>query len=187
MRIGYARTSTLDQVAGIEAQERDLVAAGCERVYREQVSSVDVVNREQLAAALYYLRDGDTLVVTKLDRLARSMPHLMEIVCKLQQKGAALSILDIKIDTSTPSGKLMMNVFGSVAQFEREIMLERQREGIAKAKSDGKYKGRVPTARRKTDQILSLAASGVGPTAIATQLGVSRRSVHRIIADSATA
>ena len=140
--IGYARTSTVDQAAGLEAQERDLNAVGCTRIFTEQVSSVDVKAREQLDAALGYVREGDTLVVTKLDRLARSVAHLLDVLAVLTGKGAALSILDMGIDTSTPTGKLMLTVLGGVAEFERAIMLERQREGIAKAKAAGKYKGR---------------------------------------------
>ena len=149
MLIGYARTSTLDQKAGIEAQVRDLQVAGCERLFQEQVSSVDVANREQLALALDFIREGDALVVTKLDRLARSVAHLMTILEALKAKGASLRILSMGIDTSTPTGKLMLTLLGGVAEFEREIMLERQREGIAKAKAEGKYKGRKPTARRR--------------------------------------
>ena len=93
------------------------------------------------------MREGDVFVVTKLDRLARSVAHLVEIGTRLEAKGVALKVLDQAIDTSTPSGRLMFNMLGSIAQFERELMLERQREGIAKAKAEGKYKGRKPTAR----------------------------------------
>jgi DNA invertase Pin-like site-specific DNA recombinase len=152
MLIGYARTSTLDQKAGLAAQLRDLEAAGCERIFTEEVSSVDVVRREQLAEALSFARTGDTLVVTKLDRLARSVAHLVELLARLEGKGVALRILAMGIDTSTPTGKLMLTVLGGVAEFEREIMLERQREGIAKAKAAGKYKGRAPTAQAKAAQ-----------------------------------
>ena len=179
MIIGYARTSTVEQEAGFDAQIRDLTAAGCERVFSEQVSSV--AQRDQLEAALDFVRDGDVLVVTKLDRLARSMGNLMDIVRVLERKNVGLRILAMNLDTSTPTGKLMMNVLGSVAQFEREMMLERQREGIAKAKADGKYKGRAPTARAKTDEILSLKAQGLGATAIARELGIGVSSVYRAL------
>lgn len=180
MIVGYARTSTLDQVAGIEAQERDLAAAGCEKIFREQVSSVDVAQRDQLALALDFLRDGDTLVVTKLDRLARSVAHMHELLQRITAKGAALKILNMGIDTNTPTGKLMLNVLGGVAEFEREIMLERQREGIAKAKQAGKYKGRVPTAQRKAAEVNALRAEGLGATEIARRLGISRASVYNV-------
>jgi DNA invertase Pin-like site-specific DNA recombinase len=181
MLVGYARTSTLDQKAGLEAQHRDLNAVGCERIFTEQVSSVDAVRREQLQEALSFVRQGDTLIVTKLDRLARSVAHLMEILGQLEAKGVALRILSMGIDTNTPTGKLMLTILGGVAQFEREVMLERQREGIAKAKAEGKYKGRAPTARAKADEVLRLHKAGVGATEISKQLGIGRASVYRIL------
>lgn len=182
--VGYARTSTLDQTAGLEAQERDLTAAGCARIFREQVSSVDVVRRDALAEALAWLRPGDALVVTKLDRLARSVAHLVEILAQLEAKGAALRILAMGIDTATPTGKLMLTILGGVAEFERAIMLERQREGIAKAKAEGRYKGRRPTARAKAEDVLRLHGEGVGGTEIARRLGLGRASVYRILDDA---
>jgi DNA invertase Pin-like site-specific DNA recombinase len=181
MLVGYARTSTLDQQAGIEAQERDLQAAGCERLFREQVSSVDVKQRDQLAAALDFVRDGDTLIVTKIDRLARSVGHLLEVVELLRTKGAALQILNLGIDTGTATGKLMLTVLAGIAEFERSIMLERQREGIAKAKGEGKYKGRAPTARAKAEQVRELHSAGMGATEIAGKLGIGRASVYRAL------
>jgi DNA invertase Pin-like site-specific DNA recombinase len=184
MLIGYARTSTLDQKAGIDAQIRDLTKAGCEKLFHEQVSSVDVANREQLAQALEFVREGDTLVVTKLDRLARSVAHLLSILDALKAKGAELRILNMGIDTGTPTGKLMLTMLAGVAEFEREIMLERQREGIAKAKAEGKYKGRAPTARAKADEVKALAAQGVGATKIAERLGIGRASVYRVLGRS---
>jgi len=181
MLVGYARTSTLDQTAGLEAQLRDLEAQGCEKIFQEQVSSVDVRARERLDEALSYVREGDTLVVTKLDRLARSVAHLVDVRQRLEDGGADLRIIDLNLDTSTPTGKLMVNLLGSVAEFEREIMLERQREGIAKAKAAGKYKGRKPTARAKAEEVLSLKAEGIGPTEIAKRLCIGRASVYRIL------
>jgi DNA invertase Pin-like site-specific DNA recombinase len=179
MIVGYARTSTTEQVAGLEAQERDLKAAGVERIYTEQTSSIG--DRPQLLTALEYLRDGDTLIVTKLDRLARSVADLCKIVAAIEAKGASLRILAMNLDTATPTGRLMLNVIGSVAQFEREIMLERQREGIAKAKAEGRYKGRKPTARAKAADIRRLAAEGVTREAIAKQLGIGVASVYRML------
>jgi DNA invertase Pin-like site-specific DNA recombinase len=181
MFIGYARTSTLDQKASIEAQTRDLQAVGCDKLFSEQVSSVDVARREQLAQALDYIREGDTLVVTKLDRLARSVAHLLTITEALKNKSANLRILNLGIDTSTPTGKLMLTVLGGIAEFEREIMLERQREGIAKAKAEGKYKGRKATARAKEAEIRRLKGEGVGPSQIAKRLGIGRASVYRVL------
>ncbi len=178
-KIGYARTSTLDQEAGFDAQIRDLKAVGCEKVYQEQVSAIG--ERRELSAALDYLRQGDTLVVTKLDRLSRSTRHLGDIVDALKANAADLRILNLGIDTGTPTGKLILNLLGSVAEFERAMMLERQREGIAKAKAEGKYKGRKPTARAKADEILAMKTQGIGATAIAKELGIGRASVYRVI------
>ena len=145
MKLGYARTSTVDQVAGFEAQIAALTALGCTRIYQEQVSSVG--ERPELAAALDYLREGDQLVVTKLDRLARSTRHLLDLVERVQAKGASLSIQNLgSLDPSTVSGKLMLTVLGAIATFEREMMLERQREGIGAAKAAGESQGRKPTA-----------------------------------------
>lgn len=183
MLVGYARTSTLDQKASIEAQARDLTQAGCEKLFSEQVSSVDVVNREQLAQALEFIREGDALVVTKLDRLARSVAHLLSVTQVIDAKGASLRILNMGIDTGTPTGKLMLTVLGGVAEFEREIMLERQREGIAKAKADGKYKGRKPTAMAKADEVKLLKAEGMGASEIAKRLGIGRASVYRALGE----
>lgn len=181
MIVGYARTSTFDQIAGIEAQERDLLSAGCEKIFREQVSSIDVAQRNQLSAALDFLREGDTLIVSKLDRLARSVAHMHEVINRVVGKGAEFKVIDLAIDTSTPTGKLMLNILGGVAQFEREIMLERQREGIHKAKLAGKYKGRAPTAQRLKDEMKTLVDAGVGATDIARRLGVSRASVYNVL------
>jgi DNA invertase Pin-like site-specific DNA recombinase len=172
MNLGYARTSTIEQEAGLEAQQRDLRAAGVDKMFVEQVSSVAA--RAQLELALDYLRDGDMLTVTKLDRLARLISDLCAIIKRIEAKGASLRILGMGLDTSTASGRLMLNVLGSVAQFEREVMLERQREGIAKAKGEGKYLGRKPTARAKADEIRRLAADGATRESISAQTRAAR-------------
>jgi len=182
MILGYARTSTTDQKAGLEAQERDLKAAGVERVYKEQTSATGP--RKALAEAIDYARDGDTLVVTKLDRLARSVADLIEITKQLEARGASLRVLNLNLDTETPTGKLMLNLLGSIAQFERELMLERQREGIAKAKAEGKYKGRKPTARAKADEVKRLAEQGITREQIAKQLGIGVASVYRALSSA---
>jgi DNA invertase Pin-like site-specific DNA recombinase len=181
MRIGYARTSTMDQKAGLEAQERDLTQAGCEKLFIEQVSSVDLDARLKLAEVLEFVREGDVLVVTKLDRLARSVAHLLDVLQVLNTKGASLVILGLGIDTATPTGKLMLTILGGIAEFERGIMLERQREGIAKAKAQGKYKGRKPTARAKSDEVHRLHGEGIGASEIAGRLGIGRASVYRVL------
>jgi DNA invertase Pin-like site-specific DNA recombinase len=146
MLVGYARTSSLGQVAGLEVHELELHAIGSDKVFHEQVSSV--TQRDQLEHALDYVREGDTLMVTKLDRLARSVCDLLNIVARLEAKNVSLRVLAMSgsepLDTSTAMGRLMMAVIGAVGQAERETMLERQREGIAKAQREGRYKGRVP-------------------------------------------
>jgi DNA invertase Pin-like site-specific DNA recombinase len=180
--VGYARTSTIEQQAGLEAQQRDLRAAGCRKLFSEQTSSVGP--RPQLEAALDYCREGDTLVVTKLDRLARSARHLSELVDRLETKGVALRVLDFSgsaVDTGGATGRLMLNMFAAMAQFEREMMLERQREGIAKAKAQGKYKGRKPTARAKAKDAVRLFRQGEKVAHIASALGIGRGSVYRAL------
>jgi len=180
MKVGYARTSTIEQVAGLDAQLRDLALAGAEKVFSEQLSSVDAT-RAQLDAALEFVREGDVFIVTKIDRLARSIRNLIEIADKLERKTVALRILSPSMDTSTPAGRLTLNIFASVAQFEREIMLERQREGIQAAKAAGRYKGRAKTAQALAGNVASLRAQGLSMAAIAKQLGIGAGSVHRIL------
>jgi len=184
MKLGYARTSTVEQKAGLDAQLRDLQKIGCEKIFQEQLSSVDA-QRLQLAAAIDYCRDGDILVCTKLDRLARSVADVVRIEEQIRKRGASLVILDPSMDTTSPAGRLTFNVLASIAQFEREIMLQRQREGIAKAKGEGKYKGRKPTARAKSAEVLALREIGIGATEIAKKLGIGRKSVYRIFEDAA--
>jgi DNA invertase Pin-like site-specific DNA recombinase len=184
MLIGYARTSTSEQVAGLEAQQRQLRATGCNKVFCEQVSSVAV--RDQLDAVLDFAREGDALIVTRLDRLARSTTDLLNIVATLERKGVALRVLDFggsEMDTKSPSGRMLLTMFAAVAEFERGVMLTRQREGIAKAKAEGRYRGRAPTARAKARDVRALAQSGTGASAIAEKLSISRASVYRILAD----
>lgn len=181
MLIGYARTSTIEQQAGLEAQLRELQAAGCERIWQEHLSSVGA--RPELAKAIDFVREGDILIVTKLDRLARSIADLWSLIERLQAKRVALRILNLGLDTNTATGKLMLNVVGAVAQFEREMMLERQREGIAAAKAAGKYRGRAPTARARTSDILALADAGHTRAEIARRLQLGERSVYRILAE----
>lgn len=183
--IGYRRSSCSDQIAGYEAQHAQLAATGCTKIFGEMVSSV--AQRDQLDAALDYVREGDTLVVCKIDRLARSTADLLAIIAKLEAKGVALRILDFggsAVDTKSPTGRMLLTMFAAVAEFERSVMLERQRIGIARAKAEGRYHGRAPTARRLAPQVRELLASGIGPTAIAARLNISRASVHRIIAEN---
>ena len=180
MLVGYARTSTKDQKYSLEAQIEQLTQAGCKKHYEEQVSSVDA-KREQLEAALDYIREGDVLVVTKLDRLARSVADTVDIQKRLEEKQAGLKILDMQIDTTTPTGKLQFNLFAAIAQFEREVMLERQRVGIEKAKTEGKYKGRKPLSTKKKDEIKQLLADKtMTKSAIAEKVKVGIATVYRV-------
>ena len=145
-----------------------------------------VAERAQLEQAIDYVREGDVFTVTKLDRLARSVTDLLSIVARLEAKKVGLRILSISgnqpLDTTTSTGRLMLAVIGAVGQAEREAMLERQREGIARAKAQGHYKGRVPTARRQAEEIIRLRFEGVRPTEIASRLGIGRASVYRVLA-----
>lgn len=179
MIIGYARTSTADQIAGLESQIRELQAAGCSKIFKEQASSVET--RIQLESAIEFIREGDALVVTKLDRLARSVSNLMKIIKELENKKVGLRILNLGMDTSTPTGKLMLTILGGIAQFEREIMLERQREGISKAKSEGKYKGRKSIRPDIKQNVIKLVANGESKVEVARKLGIGEATVYRII------
>jgi DNA invertase Pin-like site-specific DNA recombinase len=179
MIAGYARTSTVEQDAGLEAQLRDLRAAGAARVFAEKVSSV--AERPELKECLELLANGDVLIVTKPDRLARSTVDLLQIVADLTGKGVGLIILSMggeRLDTRNPTAKLMLTVLAGVATWEREIMLERQKEGIAAARIAGKYKGRKPNI--EVEQVQGLRDEGKNPTQIARLLGISRDSVYRL-------
>lgn len=178
--VGYARTSTTDQKAGLEAQLRDLRAAGCEKIFHEELSAL-ATKRPELERVLDWVREGDTLIVTKPDRLARSTADLLAIASALEKKLVTLRILSMNVDTATPTGKLMLTILGGIAAFERDLMLERQREGIAKAKAEGKYRGRAPTARAKGEDVKRLKAEGLTGDAIAEKLGIGRASVFRIL------
>ena len=182
MLIGYARTSTTDQQAGFDAQLVELETYGCERIFKEQVSAV--ASRGELDKAIDMLRDGDKLVVTKLDRLARNVMHMGELLQQIEAKGAGLVILSLgseTVDTTTATGKLILNMMVSVAQFEREMMKERQVEGIKRAQAEGKYKGRVPKAMRQADKVKALVAAGVDKLKIQEQLGMSKASYYRCL------
>ena len=179
MLIGYCRTSTVEQKYGLVAQVEALDKEGVEKIFSEQVSSV--AKRPELESALEFCREGDVLVVTKLDRLARSILDLWKIVTRLEEKKVELKILDLNLDTATPTGRLMLSMMGALAQFEREILLLRQAEGIQRAKAEGKFKGRKPTAREKQPEIQRMHSEGMKPDAIATELRISRMSVYRYL------
>lgn len=179
--IGYARVSTSDQDCTI--QEAALKAAGCDVVRSEKRSGTSTKGRDELAIVLEFLREGDTLMVTRIDRLARSVFDLEGIVKAVTAKGATLKATEQPIDTSSSAGVAFLQMLGVFAQFETSIRKERQLEGIAKAKSAGVYKGRKPSV--DVAEIKRLDAEGLGATAIAKRLGVGRASVYRALGEAA--
>ena len=181
--VGYARTSTVEQMAGLEAQVAELEAIGCTKVFQEHVSSVDA-QRPALTSALEWCREGDTFVVTRPDRLARSVSDLLKIVEDLKTRNIHVRILSMGVDTSSATGTLMLQVLAAVSEFERNIMLERQRAGIAKAKAEGRYKGRAPTARMKSKEVLRLKGEGMSVADIVKSTGISRASVYRALSEA---
>lgn len=186
---GYARTSSLEQLAGFEDQIARLNAAGCDKVFAEQVSATDMTGRKEWASMMQGLKVNDVVTITKIDRAARSIADMVGITKALNDIGASIRILDMNIDTTTPTGALMLNIFSSVAQFEKDMMLERQRVGIAAAKERDKgkplaertYKGAKPTARAKADSVKALLATGMTKEQVAKDLNIGIASVYRIL------
>jgi len=176
---GYARVSTDDQDTSIQIAALD--AAGCVTIFAENKSGTKREGRKELETLLKCVREGDTVLVTRIDRLARSMKDLQDIVYELKGKGVDLKAIEQPIDTSNSAGKAFLDMLGVFAEFETNLRRERQMEGIAKAKKDGVYKGRKPTLDR--DKIKELAAKGWGPTDIANHLEIARTSVYRILGD----
>jgi DNA invertase Pin-like site-specific DNA recombinase len=185
--VGYARTSGPTQIAGLEDQIEELKKAGCTRIFSEHISGVEH-RRPQLEAAMDWVRSGDTLVFTKPDRASRSVTDLLgNIVERLKAKGVAVRILSMHLDTGNPTSNLILTILAGVGCWEREAMLERQRAGIAKAKAEGKYRGRAPTARAKAHEVRRLKAEGKTVPEIVKETGVSRASVYRALNDVAEA
>lgn len=180
--VGYARVSSSGQ--SLDIQMEQLRAAGAEKVFAEKRSGTTRDGREELTAALDWVRDGDVLVVTRLDRLARSMSDLRTIVDRLLAKGVGFRVLQQgAIDTTSAEGRLFLNILGSFAEWEAEIRAERQAEGIAKAKAEGRFKGRPASIDRKT--IRTLKEEGLGASEIAKRLGIARASVYRLLSGAA--
>jgi DNA invertase Pin-like site-specific DNA recombinase len=175
---GYARVSTTDQEHAIQIER--LKAAGCEVVRSEKVTGTTREGRAELSTLLEFLRQGDVLMVTKVDRLARSIGDLQDIVRMLKAKGVSLKATDQPIDTSTAAGKAFLDMLGVFAEFETNLRRERQMDGIAKAKAAGVYKGRPATIQ--ADQIKALKAEGLGASEIARRMGIGRASVYRVMA-----
>lgn len=179
--VGYARVSSVGQ--SLEVQETALKEAGCENVFSEKRSGLSAKGRQRLEDAVDYVREGDTFVVTRLDRLARSVADLFKIMSRLEAKGVAFRCLQQSgVDTDSSSGRLMLAILGAVAAFEADIRRERQQEGIERAKAAGVYKGRKPTIIG--EKIRQLKAEGVRPADIAKQLGIGRASVYRHLSPS---
>ena len=178
MLVSYARVSSVGQ--SLDIQEEALRAAGVEKLFSEKVSGITTDGRDALADALDFVRDGDVLIVTRLDRLARSVSDLFKIVERLTEKKVSFRCLQQSgVDTDTSTGRLTLTILGAVAAFENDIRRERQRDGIEKAKERGIYKGRRPTI--DAAQVREMYASGVGGTEIASQLGIARGSVYRLL------
>lgn len=181
MQVGYARVSSEGQSLDIQLQA--LAEAGCDKVFSEKRSGTSTDGRAALGDVLDFVREGDTLVVTRLDRLARSAADLHSIVARLADKNVHFRCLQQGgMDTTSSTGKLLLGVLASIAEFETDIRRERQREGIDRAKAAGVYKGRKPSVDAAT--VRSLHQQGVGPTEIANRLKIGRASVYRAIRPS---
>ena len=180
-RFGYARVSTNDQ--DLTTQIAALKAAGCDPIRHEKRSGTSRADRTELDTLLAFLRKGDTLVVTRIDRLARSVADLQDVVRELKAKGAHLKATEQPIDTSTAAGKAFLDMLGVFAEFETNLRRERQMEGIAKAKAEGVYKGRKPSI--DAARVRALAAEGLGATEIARRLSIGRASVYRMLGGKA--
>lgn len=180
--IGYARVSTIDQDLSIQVAA--LKAAGCEVIRSEKCSGTTTKGRQELETVLDFLRAGDVLIVTRIDRLARSIGDLQDIVRTVRAKGASLKATEQPIDTTTAAGKAFLDMLGVFAEFETNLRKERQLEGIAKAKAEGVYKGRVPSIDAK--KVLTLKSQGLGATEIAKQLKIGRASVYRVLQSAST-
>jgi DNA invertase Pin-like site-specific DNA recombinase len=181
MKIGYARVSTTGQ--DYDTQLTKLKAEGCKEIYSEKQSGKDADSREQLQAAIKFARKGDVLIVTKLDRLARSMGDLWAIVQELDKKGVAFKVLDQEgMDTSNATGKLLFNILGSIAEFERDLINARTAEGRAAAKAKGVKFGRP--GKLEANQVdavkADVQAGELSMQAIADKHGISRKTVYRL-------
>ena len=175
---GYARVSTLDQ--DLTLQHAALRAAGCVVIRAETASGTRRDGRTELEALLEFLHAGDTLVVTRIDRLARSVKDLQDIVHELKAKGVALRATEQPVDTGSAAGKAFLDMLGVFAEFETNLRRERQLEGIRAAKARGVYKGRKPSIDRAEVRRLRMEEN-LGPAAIARRLGIGRASVYRIL------
>jgi DNA invertase Pin-like site-specific DNA recombinase len=175
--VGYARASSIDQDLSI--QEAALKAAGADVIRSEKRSGTSTAGRAELQTVLEFLRPGDTLLITRIDRPARSIGDLQDIIRSIKAKGASLKATEQPFNTGDIYGELTVNLLGCFAQFETALRKERQLEGISKAKSEGRYKGRKPSV--DVARVRALKAQGVGPASIAKTLGIGRASVYRAL------
>jgi DNA invertase Pin-like site-specific DNA recombinase len=175
--IGYARVSTTDQ--DLDIQVAALKREGCTTIRSEKRSGTSTANREELRTVLDFLRKGDVLMVTRIDRLARCIGDLQDIIRTVRAKGASLKATEQPIDTSTAAGKCFLDMLGVFAEFETNLRRERQLEGIAKAKAAGVYKGRPPSI--DAAKVRQLRAKGMGASEIAKALKIGRASVYRVL------
>ena len=178
-KVGYARVSSIGQ--SLEVQLDKLQAAGCDRIFKEKRSGT-TDKRPQLRECLRYLREGDTLVVSRLDRLARSTLHLHQIAEQLKRDGVELLVLDQAIDTSTPTGRLLFSMLGAIAEFETELRKERQMDGIAKAKAKGVRFGRKASlTAQQVEELRQRRAAGVLIPQLMRSYGISKATVYRAL------
>jgi DNA invertase Pin-like site-specific DNA recombinase len=179
MKIGYARVSSHGQ--SLDAQIEKLEAFGCEKVYQEKRSGASRTKREAVNAALEYCREGDVLVITKLDRLARSMFDLQDITKTLERKGVDFVVLDQNIDTTTPTGRLTFHLLGAVAEFELDLIAERQNEGIEKAKNKGVRFGRQnKLSPEQVDELRAAHRAGETRQELMKRFDISKSTFYRI-------
>lgn len=179
MKIGYARVSTREQTDSLETQEQALNTHGCNRIYKD-VASGAKARRPQLQAAFDFAREGDTIVVTRLDRLGRTTLDTLRTVQELDERGIRVEALDVNLNTATPAGRLVLNVIASLAQWERDLLIERTKEGLAHARSQGRVGGRPPIPEETRQAVLAALGTGLSQKQVATAFGISRSSIARI-------
>lgn len=181
MKVGYARVSTYGQKLDVQVER--LKSSGCEKLFQEKVSGKEATDRKQLQSALEFVREGDCFVVTRLDRLARSVQDLVSITKALESSGVDLVVLDQSIDTSTPTGRLMFHMLAAIGEFERELIQERAQEGRVKAREAGIKFGRPP--KLTDDQLQQLReefhASDTVKSELASRYGLSKSSLYRLV------
>ena len=179
MKVGYARTSSLSQVGGLESQIKKLEEYGCEKIFKEQVSGTSTEGRDQLRECLNFVREKDEIVFVRVDRIARSSLDLQLIVKELKEKGVDITATDQPISTKDATSKCFLDMLGVFAELENSLRAERQASGVARAKALGKYKG--GKSKIDVEQVKKLKGEGLGATAIARKMGIHRDSVYRLL------